>query len=454
MSTRIRALQQRKASLVADMRAITDRADAEDRALSADESTRFDALSQQITDINASIEREQRLALEEAGLAAVGQAAASAGTNAAGQSVAVVSAASSLRVSDNVDNDPSRGFRNFGDFALAVRGARIGANQGRAMDQRLVPLAAAPGNYAGEGSGADGGILIPPGFSQTIFTLSQDEDALLPLTDEMPIEGNTMLVPKDETTPWGANGIRAYWQGESTAAAATKPALSGISLRLKKLMALVPVSDELNADATALAAYLPGKIAASIRWKTNEAILFGTSSATPLGALAGDAAITVAKESGQAAASLVAANLAKMVARLPAGSYPRAVWLINNDVLPQLFTLNSNGQMLYLPYGGGQGSLQGSPYGTLLGRPIIISQHANTLGSAGDVSLLDLSYYQSVTKAEGMVTATSMHLYFDADAMAFRTTFRMDGQPKLSAPIDPAKGTTKLSPFVQLGARA
>jgi hypothetical protein len=69
------------------------------------------------------------------------------------------------------------------------------------------------------------------------------------------------------------------------------------------------------------------------------------------------------------------------------------------------------------------------------------------------VLLVDLSYYQAITKAEGIQTATSMHLYFDADAMAFRTTFRMDGQPKLAAPISPANGTKTLSPFVQLGAR-
>jgi hypothetical protein len=29
----------------------------------------------------------------------------------------------------------------------------------------------------------------------------------------------------------------------------------------------------------------------------------------------------------------------------------------------------------------------------------------------------------------------------------------MDGQSKIAAPISPAKGTTSLSPFVQLGAR-
>ena len=88
-----------------------------------------------------------------------------------------------------------------------------------------------------------------------------------------------------------------------------------------------------------------------------------------------------------------------------------------------------------------------------LGRPVIVSQHANTFSAQGDVLLVDLSYYQTITKAGGMQTATSMHLYFDADLTAFRTTFRMDGQSKLSAPITPAKGSTTMSPFVQLGAR-
>jgi hypothetical protein len=46
-----------------------------------------------------------------------------------------------------------------------------------------------------------------------------------------------------------------------------------------------------------------------------------------------------------------------------------------------------------------------------------------------------------------------MHLYFDADLTAFRTTFRMDGQSKIAAAINPAKGSNTLSPYVQLGAR-
>jgi len=97
--------------------------------------------------------------------------------------------------------------------------------------------------------------VVPPQFSKDIFTLSLGEDSLLPLTDEVEINGNSMAFPKDETTPWGTNGIRAFWQGEASTAVATKLALGLATLRLKKLMALVPTTDELLEDANALASY-------------------------------------------------------------------------------------------------------------------------------------------------------------------------------------------------------
>ncbi len=328
---------------------------------------------------------------------------------------------------------------------------------GKSVDDRLLigggRGAAAPAAYGNEASGQDGGFLVPPEFSQQIFRLSLGEDSLLPLTDNVEISGNSMAFPKDETTPWGTNGIRAYWQGEASSASATKPVLGLSTLRLKKLMALVPTTDELLDDANALTSYLPEKVADSIRWKTNESILFGSGNGVPVGALTAGATVTVTKESGQVTQTLLPQNLAKMISRLPTGSFAKSVWIINNDVLPALFTLTLGNYPIYLPNGLNVGGIQVSPYGTLLGRPVFVSQHANSFSSQGDVLLVDLSYYQTITKAGGMQTATSMHLYFDADLTAFRTTFRMDGQSKLAAPITPAKGTASMSPFIQLGAR-
>lgn len=452
----VRLLQAKHAETINAMNALAGV--LADREFTAEEQAKFDALKAEAAGLKTRI-----ATMQESELAAAGLSAANAQTAAAnitenvlsgrGEGAVAIRSAASLSVAENVDGDPNRGFRSFGDFASAVRGAAFAVRTGTAMDQRLAPLAAAPGTVANEGAGADGGILVPPGFSRNIFTLSLSEDALLPMTDDVDIEGNNMTFPKDETTPWGTNGIRAYWQGEAGAGTPTKPVVGALSLRLKKLMALVPVSDELLADTTALSSYLPGKVADSIRWKSNEAILFGSGAGVPLGALAGGSLVTVAKDSGQATNTLSATNLANMIARLPPGSFPRAVWIINNDVLPALFTLTLGNYPIYLPGGANTGGLQVSPYGMLLGRPIIVSQHAKSFSSQGDILLVDLSYYQAITKAEGVVTATSMHLYFDADAMAFRTTFRMDGAPKLAAPITPANGSNTLSPFVQLGAR-
>lgn len=436
MSKQLRELQARKTTLVKEARSLTDRVAADSRDMSDDEVVAFDALRTRIDATSAAIDREAALIADEARIS--------------------VGSAIGPIVTDNREADPKRGFGSLGEFMQAVYQAD---KPGKSIDGRLLlgglggMSAAAPGNFSNEAAGQDGGFMVPPQFSQEIFKLSLGEDSLLPLTDNVEISGNSMAFPKDETTPWGTNGIRAYWQGEAASAVATKPVLGLSTLRLKKLMALVPTTDELLDDANALTTYLPQKVALSIRWKANESILFGAGNGIPVGCMNAGAIVTVAKESGQATQTLVPQNLAKMIARLPPGSFTNAVWIVNNDVLPALFTLSLGNFPIYLPTGLSVGGIQISPYGTLLGRPVFVSQHANTFSSQGDVLLVDLSYYQTITKAGGMQTATSMHLYFDADLTAFRTTFRMDGQSKISNPIAPAKGSNSLSPYIQLAAR-
>lgn len=429
-------LKQRKAAAIAKAKDLNAIAAKEDRDLTAEEQTQYDAHMAEAKGYDARIARADELAAADVG--------------------AVVEAAAGtvFKVEENAEKDPKRGFNSMGEFLKSVYGAAMVKTSGGGIDKRLVIGAAAPSTYSGEGSGQDGGFMIPPEFSKEVFTFSMGDQALLQYTDEVNVSGNSMGFPKDETTPWGTNGIRAFWQGEAGAGTPGKPVLGLTALRLKKLMALVPVSDEMLEDSSALGSYLPKKMGQSIQWKANEAILFGLGNGQPTGALvAGGAVVTVAKETGQAANTLQALNLANMIARLPEGSFPNAVWIVNNDVLPALFTLTLGNYPIYLPAGSTVGGIQNSPYGTLLGRPVLVSQHANSFSSAGDVILVDLNYYQTITKAGGIQLATSMHLYFDADATAFRTTFRMDGQSKISASITPAKGSTKLSPFVQLGAR-
>lgn len=431
------------------------------REFTPDEQASFDKHKADAASLKARIASVQEAELLAAGLErpAAAAAAAQLALPNDGRTVAIP-ASGVLGVVDNSAADPQRGFRSVGDFCRSLVSATFAQRNGQQVDSRLqalwgggAPNAAAPTTYGNEGAGADGGYLVPPQYSRSIFGLSLEENALLPMTDNTPVEGNGMSFPKDETTPWGSNGIRAYWQGEAAAGTQTKPVLGSTDLKLKKLLALVPVTNELLADATALSSYIPPNCARSIRWKTDEALLFGNGAGAPLGAYTGAAAITVAAESSGNTGVLLPINCAKMISRLMPGSYSRAVWMVNNDVLPLLFTMTLGNYPIYLPAGAPVGGMQGSPYGSLLGRPVLVSQHAKSFGTVGDIMLMDLSYYQSITKAEGVTMATSMHLYFDADAVAFRATFRVDGQPKMAAPVSPANGSNTLSPFVQLAAR-
>ncbi|MBF0421902.1 MAG: phage major capsid protein [Magnetococcales bacterium] len=439
MASTIRNLQARKAGVVAEARGMTDKAMSEGRDLTDDETKAFDAKMEEAEKIGRAIDRETALMAEEV---SVGTKSVHVNTFGSGET-------------QDLATDPKCGFKSQGEFFQSIYQA---SKPGMSIDRRLLPNAAVPAAFGNEATGADGGYMVPPEFSKDVFQLSLGEDALLPLTDGIEIESNSMAFPKDESTPWGSNGVRAFWQAEGTAGTATKPILSTTSLRLHKLMALVPITEELLQDSSALTAYIPSKVGDSLRWKMNEAILFGSGAGMPAGAFSSKAVLTIAKESGQAANTLLTQNLAKMVAALPQGSLNKAVWLVNNDVLPALFTLTLGNFPVYLPNGINNG-IAGSPLkagagvGLLYGRPVIVSQHANSFSSAGDVLLMDLSYYQAITKAGGIQTATSMHIWFESALTAFRVLFRMDGQSKISAPISPAKGSNKMSPFVQLGAR-
>lgn len=422
MSKKLRELNARKSALVEQARAITAGAEAADRDLTADEITDFDGLRAQIEAANAAIDREHVLIAEEAKIG--------------------IKSAGFVTVTENIENDPKRGFKSFGEFSRSVaRSALFGERDAR--------FAAAPSTFGGESTGADGGFAIPPEFSSEIWRLALGENSLLPQTQNTEVTGNSMIFPKDESTPWGSTGVQVYWQAEASAANASKPALGTETLVLHKLMALVPVTNELVDDGFAIGSYLQQVAPERITWKVNEAILFGDGAGKPLGALNGGPSIVQAKDSGQATNTLSVANISNMVTRLLPGELGHAFWLATPDILPYLEALTVGQFPIYLP----NMTAANAPYGMLKGRPLMLSEHASAFSSQGDLNLLSLNGYRTITKAGGVQTATSMHLYFDADATAFRFTFRLNGKPILSKPVTPPKSSVTRSHFVSLAAR-
>ena len=124
-SKALRGLQAKKAGLVSDARAITDKAAAENRDLTDDEDARFSVLSEQIKAANKAIDREQALLAEEV----------ETGANAGDENHPAL-------VSENIENDPKRGFKSFGEFARAVK---VAGGDNPRVDDRLKIGAVAPG---------------------------------------------------------------------------------------------------------------------------------------------------------------------------------------------------------------------------------------------------------------------------------------------------------------------
>lgn len=419
---RLRDLNAQRAKLLDTMAALNAKADFDETT----DGPAYAAHKADLDRLNAAITRETDLLAE--------QARASAG------------AALGAQVTENIESDPTRGFRSLGDFARTV--ALSGDDAG--MRQRL--MAAAPGStVTNESSGPDGGYAIPPQFSQDIWRLSLGEDSLLPYTANDQITGNSMIYPKDETTPWGGSGIQAYWQNEAAAGTPSKLQLGIETLTLHKLFALVPVTNEMLDDSSGLSSYLSNNAPERITWKANESLLFGDGVGKCLGALNSKAGplVVQAKDSGQATNTITPTNLSNMVSRLLVGQLKNAIWLANPDVLPFLETMTVGNYPIYLP---NNSAAEGS-YGMLKGRPLFLSEHASAFSSQGDISLLSLKGYRTITKAGGIQTDTSMHLYFDADATAFRFMFRLNGKPILSAPVQPPKSANTRSHFVTLAAR-
>lgn len=349
------------------------------------------------------------------------------------------------QVQDRAELKP---FRDSTEFFSAVVNAGKVALSGGELDPRLHKLASG----ANESIGSEGGFLVDTDTSSELMKRAYTVGTLAAKVRKIPISTNangTKINGVDETSRANGSrygGIQSYWAAEAGTVTATQPKFRKIELNLKKLFALAYATEEQLADGPQLKQFIDEAVPAEIAFKLDDAILAGTGAGTPLGILNSGAYVSQAAEGSQTATTVNAANVAKMFGRLWAPSIANAEWYINQDVFQQLPQMTLANMPVYSP------NFQSSPYGTLLGRPINMIEHASTLGTLGDISLMDLSQYALATKG-GVNAAVSMHVRFLYDEQVFKFTMRVDGQPMWNAPLTPYKGSNTQSPFVFLAAR-
>jgi HK97 family phage major capsid protein len=358
---------------------------------------------------------------------------------------------------DNILSAPGKGFKNLGEFASTVKRSVQGNSDAR-NDVRLKALYAKAGMNEGDGVGADGAYAVPVDYASQIFSVIMGEDKLIEKCMQIPTKTNQLKLPIDSLTTIGTNAINGGFVTADgvTASPTGAGALNQLSFNLHKYISLVEATDELLDDNdVALTEWLTLKAGYDLDYKVNQGLVQGITNGGT-GWVGNAATINISKESGQAAATVVLNNVVKMFAaffRTPRATANSVAWVVGYPVIEQLLTMTDpSGRNIYFP---AMSSAAFSPYGTLLGIPVIPSFHASALGSPGDISLVDLSAMVVVTKASGVQAAQSMHLYFAQDAMAFRFTFRLDNKPGITAPYTLADGSgSQVSPFITLATRA
>lgn len=400
------------------------------RAMTEEETAQFNALEAEIKGLEATIQAANDLEARNAAL--------------------------NTPVNQPIWAEPKKNdkpWKSLGEQLAAVRNAAL---PGGSVDPRLTIKAASGLN---ESIGSDGGFLVEQDFVAELLKRAYETAILASKIKKIPLSTNAnslKINAIDETSRvngsrWG--GIQAYWEGEAEQYNAKKPKFRPMNLNLKKLTGLCYATDELLEDAAALEAVISEGFAEEFGFKIDDAIINGTGAGMPQGIMNSNSLVTVAKEGGQAAATIAVENIVKMWARCWGRSRQNAEWYINQDIEPQLYTMSlavgTGGVPVYMPANG----LSGSPYGTLFGRPVIPLEQCQTLGTVGDIILGDLSQYVAIDK-NGINAASSIHVRFDYGETAFRFTYRIDGQPIWNAPLTPFKGSNTLSPFVALATRA
>jgi HK97 family phage major capsid protein len=300
---------------------------------------------------------------------------------------------------------------------------------------------------------SDGGFLVPTEYSSQIHNVSIENEIVMPRCFVQPMRSSTIKVPAMTIGDHSANlygGFIASYTAEAGTIDENNPKVRSMELDAKKLTGLIRFSSELAADIPGGEAQIIQICGKGLAWYRDRAFLKGTGAGEPLGILNAGCCITIAKESGQTARSILYTNLTKMVGRLHPACFNNSVWIVQVSAIPQLLQLS-------MAVGTGGSAIpvltESDGEWRILTRPVIFTEKTEKLGDRGDVILADLSQYVVGLRSE-MRFDMSAHVHFTTDELLARLIERHDGQPLWDAPLTLEDGENTVSPFVTLAERA
>ena len=317
-------------------------------------------------------------------------------------------------------------FPSIGSYVRAV--AKGPANEKEANALRAVDVM----TRTITGSTNGGEYLLPLTQVPEIFSVSNAQPGLFQYARRYNVPGRTLRIPyllQDEGTttlnrPMAGKIADVTIVGEGATKPSREPSFGQRILTMYKYAAITEFGDELLGDD--FTGELPAEVTAAVGGQTinkiNEDITIdGTGSSQPLGAFNTNntALLKVARNT---ASTFKAVDAFAMYERHTHG--PNSVWMISRRVLAQLFAMQTtnNTMVTWIP------NLRDKPQMTLLGLPVIVTDLLPTLGTEGDVALVNGDFY-AMGLRQALTVESSIHYKFVNDITTYRFVARAGGIP-------------------------
>lgn len=436
MASRLKQLQDRDAAIVAEMKAMSDQLKAEDRvAFTEDESKKFDALTKESSDVQASLKIENQILANEKRLKAVADLNRPTGEELAQQN------------GEEKPKAPKISFKRHGQLK-AFKGQDAELNAWRAGNWLLATCYGSPlamqrcrehgiGNVEmlasssgqNETTNTAGGYLVPEELSSAIIDLRETYGVFRQNVQVVPMSSDTLIVPRR------SGGLTAYYVAENNDATATQKTWDGVQLVAKKLAALVRYSNEVAEDALInMADDLVGEIAYAFALQEDQAGFIGDGTST-YGGIQGvttkitnslyTASVTTAATGHVGFDTLTLSDFHNLMGTLPQFAMMNAKWYISAAGFAQ-----SMQRLMWAGGGNTSNTIEGGTGYSFLGYPVVISQVLNST-SGSDVSKIKL-LFGNLGMCAAMGTRRDIQIgaskdrYFEFDQVAILGTQRFD----------------------------
>lgn len=421
-----------RAQLLADMEALVALADSEQREMTPEEVTSFDAMKAQVDAIDANSARRALVVAARATAPVIAAPTASA---------PVV-----VAVPSKPGDEAPKTFANIGEFFHA---ALLNPSDARLEYQ----------NFEKRGeqrmdTGALGGFMVPEQFVTDIRRVDVQSALVRPRATVIPAgsppDAKITFPYLDQSVANGVfGGVAVAWvDGEG----GTKPASTGnlgqFSLQPNEWAGVITVTDKLLRNWTAAAAYFTKQLRdAQTSFEDFAFFRTGTGSGEPLSIINSPAALSVTR---QTSAHFTFNDAVGMLAKLLDKS--NAVWSISQTLFADVVQMRNatadggDGSLVYMP-----GNITAGIPATLLGYPVYWNTRAPAAAAKGAVALLDLSHYIIKDGSGPFVASDGGIVNFVNNKTLVKVFGNTDGQPDMKEPFTGEDSYT-LSPFVLLAA--